>query len=333
MATTTFAGLWLAVKLLPILEALAVAGLLAYLLHPVAQWFARNSRMAYRNSAGLVLLGFLILLAVIPATLGTVFWSRFKGIVDSAFDVTTVELNGWLSQSIDLFFISLSPQDLFENLNAYLADLLAPLPAQSFNVLSGISLNIFWVVLVFVCAYYLLRDGPRAKTWVLARLPQVYRPEITVLIEKLDVVWRVFLRVQLLIFLILAVLFGLGTVFVVWLFTAGVLPFSLILLIVLLIVVYTAAQQVDNLWLRPRWMGRSLDLHPGLVLASLLAALAIGGILLALLIVPLIATAKVVGGYIYRKLMDLPPWPELAPESEIESANDPDGGAAGQVAG
>jgi tetrahydromethanopterin S-methyltransferase subunit F len=78
----------------------------------------------------------------------------------------------------------------------------------------------------------------------------------------------------------------------------------------LLIFVYTAAQQVDNLWLRPQLMGQHLRLHPGLVFAGLAAALMVGGILGALLIVPLMATLKVIGKYIYCQLMDLPPWPQ-----------------------
>ena len=315
-ALALIAGLWLIGELLPIVEALVVAGLLAYLLHPVTVWFTRILRIAYEPSARLVMGGLLFIVFLAPAVLGTVLWSRFNGAAESAIQVVATEMNAWLSQPIQIFVLTLSPREIVEDASGYIAELLAPLPAQSFNLLSGLSLNLFWVVLVLVCTYFLLLDGPWVKPWVLERVPAEYRPELAILLEKLDLVWRLFLRVQLLIFLILAALFALGTFLVIWLFTIGVLPFSWILFFALLIVVYAAAQQVDNLWLRPRWMGRSLDLHPGVVFASLLASLAIGGVLLAFLIVPLIATVKLLGGYIYRKLLDQPAWPDEISASE-----------------
>ena len=81
----------------------------------------------------------------------------------------------------------------------------------------------------------------------------------------------------------------------------------------LLLVVYTAVQQVDNLWLRPQYMGRQLQLHPGLVFISLIAGLAFAGILGALVIVPMLATARVVGRYLYDKIVAAPPEPPEQP--------------------
>jgi predicted PurR-regulated permease PerM len=166
---------------------------------------------------------------------------------------------------------------------------------------------------VFIFTYYFLKDGPAIKRWLLERVPEEHCDEVERLVKELDKVWRVFLRVQLLIFAILTFLMTLGTMGVIWLFRSGLLAFSPLLLAVLLVAVYAAAQQVDNLWLRPRWMGRHLDLHPGLVLASLIAALVLGGLLLALLIVPCLATIRVLGGYLYRKLRDVPAWPADEP--------------------
>jgi predicted PurR-regulated permease PerM len=81
------------------------------------------------------------------------------------------------------------------------------------------------------------------------------------------------------------------------------LPLSPVGLIILLIVVYAAIQQVDNLWLRPQLMGHTLELHPGLVIVSLLAALALTGLLGALLIVPILATGKVIGLHLYHRFI------------------------------
>ena len=136
------------------------------------------------------------------------------------------------------------------------------------------------------------------------------------MIDDLDEVWGALLRVQLLLFAILAFLMIGGTSLVVLLFTTGLLAFSPIIFVLLLIVVYTAAQQVDNLWLRPQLLGRQMQMHPGLVFIGLIAGMMVGGVLGVLLSMPLMATAKVVGRYIYCQLLDLPPWP---PDEPVES--------------
>jgi predicted PurR-regulated permease PerM len=102
---------------------------------------------------------------------------------------------------------------------------------------------------------------------------------------------------------------------IIWLFRSGLLAFSPLALIILLILVFAGAQQVDNLWLRPQLMGYKLALHPGIVFAGLTGALIVSGLLGALLVVPLMASAKVLGSYIYAKLLDLPPWEDESEET------------------
>lgn len=82
------------------------------------------------------------------------------------------------------------------------------------------------------------------------------------------------------------------------------------------ILVYTGIQQVDNLWLRPQLLGRSLRLHPGVVLVSLIAALALSGLLGALIIVPLLATVKIVFMYLHARWLGMSYWPEPASPPE-----------------
>jgi len=75
-------------------------------------------------------------------------------------------------------------------------------------------------------------------------------------------------------------------------------------------------QQVDNLWLRPQFLGKQLRLHPGIVFVGLIGALALSGVLGALVVVPIMATAKVVGQYVHLKLLGLDPWTEETLQAE-----------------
>jgi len=105
----------------------------------------------------------------------------------------------------------------------------------------------------------------------------------------------------------------------VWLYRIGLLPLSPVGLVVLLVLVYTLVQQIDNVWLRPYFLGESLKLHPGVVFIGLIGGLALGGVIGVIIAVPLIATLKIVGRYAHCRLLGLPPWPHLellSPENE-----------------
>ena len=70
-------------------------------------------------------------------------------------------------------------------------------------------------------------------------------------------------------------------------------------------------------------------LHPGVVFAGLVGALMISGFLGALVVVPLIATGKLVGNYVHRKMLGLPPWPDA--ETPHAAADAPLTGARGEA--
>jgi predicted PurR-regulated permease PerM len=77
-----------------------------------------------------------------------------------------------------------------------------------------------------------------------------------------------------------------------------------------------AIQQVENNVLVPRIVGDALDLHPIVVIVAVLMGTSLAGLLGAVLAAPVAASLKLYGLYVWRKLLDLPPFPEPAPEAE-----------------
>jgi predicted PurR-regulated permease PerM len=73
---------------------------------------------------------------------------------------------------------------------------------------------------------------------------------------------------------------------------------------------YTLLQQIENLLLVPRVIGRSLNLHPMVVFLGAIAGASIAGILGILLAAPVMASARLIFLYVYRKLNDQPPFIE-----------------------
>jgi len=326
---TTFillGAVWLAVMAIPLLNALAISALLAYLLDPVVQLLTRRTRLDRPLAAMFVYLLFLLVLASIPAALGAVAVDQFH-YLEADFTAALDALKQWLFQPIDVLGYQFQPQALLNNLEQLVGSSLATLPEGSLDAISDVTTNLLWGLAILVSLYYFLKDGPRIKPWLVGLAPDEYQAEMRRLLDEVDNVWGVFLRVQLLIFVVVVILMAVGTLLVIWLFRTGLLKFSPLGLILLLILVYVAAQQADNLWLRPRLMGRRLRLHPGLVFTGLIGALALSGVFGAIIVAPCIATGKVIGRYVRCKLLGIPAWEDLgAVDSNEEQGNLPNEG-------
>src|SRR5690606_9736804 len=85
----------------------------------------------------------------------------------------------------------------------------------------------------------------------------------------------------------------------------GVSPwlFALIVLGAMILI-----QQVENGVLVPRIGGDALDLHPVVVMVGVIMGTSLAGLLGAILAAPVLATLKLYGIYVWRKLLDLPPF-------------------------
>jgi len=304
-------AIWLAVVANPLFEALVISALLAYLLDPVVRLLMCRAHLNRPLAAVCVYVLFLLILAGIPTVLGVVTVGQFHRL-ETEFVTAVDALKRWLFRPVTVLGYPLRPRVLLDNLEQSVSSALAALPSGSFGLLSDVTTNLLWGLVSLVSLYYFLKDGPKIKPWLVGLAPPAYQDEIQRLMDEIDHVWRIFLRVQLFIFVVLTVLIAVGTLLVIWLFRAGLLPWSPLVFVLLLVLVYTAAQQVDNLWLRPQLMGRQLRLHPGLVFVGLTGALALSGVLGTFVVVPCMATAKVVGRYVHRKLLGLPPWPAEA---------------------
>lgn len=75
-------------------------------------------------------------------------------------------------------------------------------------------------------------------------------------------------------------------------------------------------QQLENNILVPRIVGNALELNPIVVIIAVLMGGSIAGILGMILAAPVMASLKLVGGYAWRKLFDLPPFIKPEPEPE-----------------
>lgn len=224
---------------------------------------------------------------------------------------------------------------------------------ESVNVLGNVAgatlSTIGWIVIVLVLSFYMVKDFRQLFDSTVHLIPPPYQGDAYQLGNEISLTWNAFLRGQLLLCLvigtatfILALIVGLPNALVLALI-AGIAEFipnlgpalaaipavlvalfqsqaswlgvnmSPLLYAAIVLGIYILIQQVENLVLVPRIIGRSLNLHPFVVFLGAIAGANIAGILGILLAAPILATLRLMLLYMFRKLSDLPPFPLSEP--------------------
>jgi predicted PurR-regulated permease PerM len=211
-----------------------------------------------------------------------------------------------------------------------------------------------WGLFVLLISYFLLAESSQVSDQVAVEFIQIdvpgYDYDIRRLYMELRNIWNGFLRGQLIITLlsvvlyiilmslldvryavVIALLAGLGRFvpyigpLIVWIVLAlvtlfqssnyfGLVPYQYTLLVLILAIVLD--QVIDN-FITPRFLGRALGVHPAAVLVAALIAANLIGVIGLLLAAPVLATMKLLTGYLFRKMFDLDPWPSTRVETKV----------------
>ncbi len=326
---------------------LAVSALLAFVLNPVVVFVNKQTRLARH---WVVLLVYLIALALIVA-LALIILPNLPQHIDSlsiqieniiaqfntSFEDPIIILGNQISMAT---LVSLMPSFSFD---AAQADVII-------DIIRSTSTNIAWVLIVVVTTYYLLQDWPRLRTWLLEIVPSEYEYDFMRIYVQLRDVWQRYLQGQLRLMIIVGFLTGVAATAMglqgAWLFgiLAGIfdvvmsvgptivmifaaivalftgssyLQISNLWFAILVLIVFGLIQVIENVWLRPRIMRQTLRLHPALVFVGVIGALAMAGVLVALIIVPLMSSVLVIARYLYCKILDIDPWSSESKEAPL----------------
>ena len=210
------------------------------------------------------------------------------------------------------------------------------------NVVIAILTALLSFLLTLLYSFYMVKDAPLMRAWVEGLFPSSYQPEMQDLLQRVGRIWESFFRGQLALCLTIGVVTTLALTIigmpgaVLLGLVAGILevipnlgpiisliPALLVALFqgstslqisnvsfgLLTIGVYTLIQQLENNLLVPRIIGQSVNLHPLVILIGVIVGASQAGILGAFLAAPVLSTLRVVAGYMYAKLLDLPPFP------------------------
>jgi len=232
---------------------------------------------------------------------------------------------------------------LYRQLIGSLQGILEPLVGQTLGLAIGVLSSFVWVIFIFVVSFYLVKDGPKLRIWLENIVPPAYRSDYLRIREEINQIWAAFFRGQLVLALVVMLMFTvigfiLGLPFAlamavfaglmeflpsvghaIWLFVASVLAFFLSstwlplpnwAFMLLVIGLHLVFEQFDLNYLIPRIIGRRVHLPPLVVILGIVSGAVLAGVLGILLAAPTIASARVLGRYIYANLFDMEPFPE-----------------------
>ena len=346
------AFLWFISAAQALISPLVISALLAYVLNPGVALVNTRTRLSRR---WVVLLVYLISLAALVVTAVILI-----PVIPSQVAALASQLEEIIRQLEESLAIPLTILGFSIPLDQFIGEipeitLNFARPDIFLDVLRATTTNFGWLLVVLVTTYYLLQDWPRLREWLFSIAPDVYESDMRRLYAQVREVWQRYLRGQLRLMLFVGVLTGLGSAAiglpVAWAFgfLAGLfdvilsvgpavvmavaalvaffsgsnfLPISNLWFTVLVLALYSAIQTAENIWLRPRILGNSLRLHPAIVFVAVIGSLALAGVLMALIIVPLISSLFVIGRYVYCKILDVDPWVQdtAVPSLPLEAA-------------
>ncbi len=323
------------------LAPLLVAVVIAYVLHMPVNWLARRAPRVPRKLIAVVMyIAFYAVLALIPVALTPILIQQVRGI-----NLDLQRINSWLTnlaaQSIIFMDFSIDARDIITQATRSVADMLSSLAPGAIVVLFGIAEGVIWAVFIFVVGLYLLLDFDKMGDWFDSLIPEHSRYEATLLRREIGAMWNSFFVGQMILCTLMGVIVGgimailgirtaliLGlvaavaelvpnighTVSAIVGFTVALLegssylPISNLLFAVIVVLVYITIAQVDINFLIPRIIGRRVHLAPAVVIVGLIAGASIGGMLGLLLAAPTLSSLRVLGSYLYRRLLDIEPY-------------------------
>ncbi len=325
---------WLVYQLGEIIPPLVLALLLAYLLNPLVNALQKRMRWNRLAAVAIVYLALLALVLGGVVELVPIFYRQLRATILD-FDGILARLSVFLRQVplLEAIGIHADSNYLATQLRAELAALGSAAP----RMLVGAASGAFSAVLVLVLSFYLLIEAEAIDRNLENAIPADYRDDWRRIKTELGSIWSSFLRGQILLSLIIGVIttiallvLGVPNALLLGLLAGlleaipnlgpivAMIPAVLIAFFqgstrwaiepttfaLVVIGAYVLIQQLENHLIVPNVLGSSVNLPPVVILIGAFAGASLAGVLGIFLAAPVLATARLFGRFLLRKLLE-----------------------------
>ena len=316
-----------------------IAVILAYILNPLVKFIQARTGLSRTWAVSILYLVLIVILSLVPAIFVPILVQEV-GEINVDIQEVADGISQFFARPIVLFNYSFDTRSVYEEISGTLEDIISSLVGHSLYILLDVAEGFVWLVFILFISFYLLKDADKLGKWIGDLVPPDYREEAYLLYQEIDGVWNAFFRAQILQCLLVggivgvsmaalglrsAVIIGLigsiveviprfghtitATVGVLFAYFEGpsYLPISNFWFALIVLVFFLIFNEIDTAYILPNLVGRRLRLPPMVAFMGVIAGASLGGVLGIFLAAPTLSTLRVLGGYIYSKLLDIEP--------------------------
>jgi len=324
--------IWVAYQYRAALSSLILGALLAYLLVPLAKFLTDRLPVNYQTSAWIVFLTCLLSLFFLIRLSAPILAGQIITL-DKDLDLIAQELIQTQPVLENIFNAKIPMGEIISELELEISQMLKP--DRMFLILRSATANSIWILVTIMTCFYLLQDHTKFLDWLETITPKSMKYSLTNILSEINIVWKRYLRGQLLMMLIIGVLSGIGGAVVglknaliigfiagllemipslgptlstliagvtAWTQGSAYLGISNFWFAILVCGIFILIQTIENTILIPRIMGKRMGLHPGLVFISIVSTLSLFGVIAGLIIVPVIASLGILINHAFLQL-------------------------------
>lgn len=322
---------WFLYKQFDILTPFVIALIFAYVFNPLINFF--QDRLKLPRTLSIIFVYLILIASVVGITLllTDLLVHESVNIVHNfnkfllGLKTDTKNLPGWLQPVVMNYLDYFNKDALFSNIHIETF----PLVSHAFNRFINLFAFLF-------AAFFFLKDYKKMIDKLVSFAPRQYHDDINLLLRRINRALASYLRGQLIVIVSMAVmlfvvftLLGVKNAFTISIVSAlceivpfigpvvaavfgivtviisGGIPafvFEPMMTILVVLAIYYVSRQIQDYLIIPFVYGRATDLHPLVILFSVLAGEHIYGILGVLLAVPVAASLKIMYEYFFDKL-------------------------------
>ncbi len=320
-----------------IIPPIIIAIIIAYILSPIVNFLQKRTHLPRTL---VLLFTYIIGMAIIisiPILLFPILTDDLATLQVNTQQIMA-KVEAALAQQYQVAGFTFHPTDLLNQAIGALQGIVQPIVGQTVSIAMRVVSSIIWIIFIIVISFYLTKDGAAVEGWFTSHLTPTFLPDYKWIRDEINQIWGAFFRGQLLLATVVAILFILlgyliGLPFAlamgilagileflpslghgIWLVIAALLSYFLgstwipiphWAFALIVIGIHLVFEQFDLNFLIPRIVGRRVHLPPLVVILGIVSGALLAGILGIPLAAPTIASARVIGRYIFANLFDL----------------------------
>lgn len=307
-----------------LLAPVLITGLLYYIFRPAVNVLTRF-KLPKTLAVIITFVLTVVIIALLSTYIGTIIADQFKQLT-----LDLPEMFGTARQKItDIinhqWFKSLSINDIQDRIADYLKQITGSLSKVALGIFSTVTnIGTVLVVVPFIL-FYLLKDDCKLSDYIHSIIPHKHKENIQRILGDMDKALSLYITGQALVAVTIGILMFTGYLIIGIKYTVvlaffamitsiipffgpllGILPALLVAItidmwmVLKVLIVMTAVQQIDNNLISPQIMGRRMHIHPAVILLLLMIGVSVFGFIGLLIIIPLYAVVRVTASNLYN---------------------------------